>query len=138
MDFRKLLGMPMIYGPGVGVGVRDMQRAVAWYCDKLGLDHEPKNIEAPAVKIGYPRGEDDLIALVLLIKIPEAQSNAFARKHNVLFTRRLNEVRAKFISKGILVGPMQQDTGGNSFFEFKDCEGNWIEICLEPGVTLDA
>ena len=136
MDFRKLLGFKTIYGPAISVGVRDMERAVAWYCDKLELDHEPKRTDVSEVKIGYPGGEFDLVPLILLVKIPEGHSNVYAGCHPVIFTRRLKEVHEKLASNGIAVGAIEQDSAGNSFFRFVDCEGNQIEICLEPGLQL--
>jgi len=34
--------------------------------------------------------------------------------------------------RGISVGPVRSDSGGNPFFQFQDLDGNSIEVCKEP------
>jgi len=74
-----------------------------------------------------------VIPLVTLVQIPTGRSEAAVERHPILFSRNLNKTRQTLISNGIAVGLIQQDTGGNSFFEFQDLDGNRIEVCLEPG-----
>jgi hypothetical protein len=70
--------------------------------------------------------------MIVLVPIPGGQANVYADRDQILFTRNLDAVYAEFSSKGIQMGPMQSDSGGNRFFEWQDLEGNTIEVCQEP------
>jgi catechol 2,3-dioxygenase-like lactoylglutathione lyase family enzyme len=112
------------------VGVTNLDRAVAWYCDKLGLSSQTK--EPNKVYIGYPSADSDMLPMIILVPIPRDHTNVYATQHQILFTRNLDVVHAEFASKGIQTWPIQTDSGGNRFFNWQDLEGNTIEVCQEP------
>lgn len=132
MGFRELLGLYRVYG-GIAVGAKDMERAIAWYGTVFGLvaaRHREGQLEIP---LGYAPHSGEDVPVVVLLAIPEGKDKAEVERHPVLFTKRLERVHANLIDKGVSPGPIQNDSGGNRFFEFQDSEGNKIEICLEPG-----
>jgi hypothetical protein len=64
--------------------------------------------------------------------IPLGETKANVGKHPIVFTKKIEKVHEEFISKGIRVGPIESDAGGNRLFPFYDVEGNSIEVCVEP------
>lgn len=119
----------LYFGDNVSVGIRDLGRALAWYQEKLGLRLTPLTSEDFDAFLGFSK--DDEIGLAL-VAIPAGQTTVNVERHPILFTKRLEACREEFASRGIQVGPLQCDSGGNSFFQFQDVEGNIIEVCIEP------
>ncbi len=116
-------------GDNVSVGVRDVSKAVAWYQEKLELRLTPLTSEDFDVFLGFSK--DDEIGLAL-VAIPAGQTEVNVESHPILFSKRLETCREEFASRGVQVGPLQRDSGGNSFFQFQDNDGNIIEVCVEP------
>jgi hypothetical protein len=127
-----LFGWTPIYGKAV-IGVKDMERASAWYSELFDLvslrDGEGKLV------LGYPVGRS-FISVITLLQIPISPVGDPVDHHPVLFTRNLNKTRDDLICKEVEPSPIQEDSGGNHFFGFQDFEGNRIEVCLEPGKKL--
>jgi len=117
------------FGDNVSVGVRDLGRAVAWYQEKLGLRLTPLTSEDFDAFLGLSKDDDVGLALVA---IPAGQTTVKVEGHPILFTKRIEACREDLTSRGIQVGPLQHDSGGNAFFQFQDVEGNLIEVCVEP------
>jgi catechol 2,3-dioxygenase-like lactoylglutathione lyase family enzyme len=112
-----------------------MDRAVAWYCDELGLSFESKEPGSREVYLGHPSGDLDMIPMIILVPIPRGQTNVNADRHQILFTRKLDAVYAEFPSLEIQLGPIQSDSGGNRFFKWQDLEGNTIEVSETRGAS---
>jgi predicted enzyme related to lactoylglutathione lyase len=117
------------FGDNISVGVRDVSKAVAWYQEKLGLCLTPLASEDFEAFLGFSK--DDEIGLAL-VAIPAGQITVNVERHAILFSKKLEACREQFASRGVQVGPLQRDSGGNSFFQFQDVEGNIIEVCIEP------
>jgi catechol-2,3-dioxygenase len=129
-------GSRKLYSIGaIVVGVTDVNRAVEWYCEKLGLSSQSK--ETDEVFLGHPSADSDMLPIIILVPIPRGRTNAYAERHQILFTRSLDAVHAEFVSRGIQMGPIQSDSGGNRFFKWQDLEGNTIEVCHEPEAASD-
>jgi catechol 2,3-dioxygenase-like lactoylglutathione lyase family enzyme len=117
------------FGDNISVGVRDVSKAVAWYQEKLGLRLTSEDFDA---FLGFSR--DDEVGLAL-VAVPAGQTTVNIERHPMLFSKKLEACREDFASRGIRVGALQGDSGGNSFFQFQDLEGNVTEVCIEPRVT---
>ncbi len=117
------------FGDNISIGVRDLEQAVAWYQEKLGLRLTPLKSEDFEAFLSFTKHDDTGLALVV-IRPEETKANV--EGHPILFTKKLEAAHSDFSSKGINVGPIQSDSGGNRFFRFRDLEGNEIEVCLEP------
>jgi catechol 2,3-dioxygenase-like lactoylglutathione lyase family enzyme len=117
------------FGDNISVGVRDLSRAVAWYQEKLGLRLTPLKSEDFDAFLSFSKNDETGIALV---SIPAGQAAANVEGHPIVFTKRIEACRQEIASRGVTVGPIQQDSGGNSFFQFHDCDDNKIEVCIEP------
>jgi len=117
------------FADNISVGVRDLDKAVAWYHDKLGLRLSPLQSEDFDAFLCFDKDHDVGLALVV---IPKGETSANVEAHPILFTKRIEAAREEFASKGIATGPIENDSGGNRFFRFRDLEGNEIEVCTEP------
>ena len=117
------------FGDSISVGVRDLDKAIAWYKEKLGLCLTPLKSEDFSAFLAFAKDDDIGVALVA---IPAGETDANIEERPILFTKKIEACREEFISRGIQVRPLQRDSGGNSFFQFSDVEGNLIEVCVEP------
>ncbi len=117
------------FGDNISVGVRNLEQAVAWYQQKLGLRLTPLKSEDFEAFLSFSKDDDTGLALVV---IPPGETKANVEGHPILFTKKIEAAHSDFSSKGIDVGPIQSDSGGNRFFCFRDLEGNEIEVCVEP------
>ena len=122
-------GNKFYFGDSISVGVRDLDKAIAWYQEKLGLRLTPLKSEDFSAFLAFAKDDDIGVALVA---IPAGETDANIEEHPILFTKKIDACREEFISRGIQVRPLQRDSGGNSFFQFSDVEGNLIEVCVEP------
>lgn len=127
-----LLGFKRVYG-WIEISVKDMDRAVRWYCDLFGLERVTNGSDPKDVHLGRDSGDAAGHTMITLVPIPEGRTDPRVDRHPILYTKRLEKVYADFVSKRVPVWPIQTDSGGNRFFEFEDSEGNRIEMCLEPG-----
>jgi catechol 2,3-dioxygenase-like lactoylglutathione lyase family enzyme len=117
------------FGDNISVGVKNLDQAVDWYQDKLGLQLSPLKSEDFNAFLSLARNDEIGLALVV---IPPGATEANVQRHPILFTKRIEAAYEQFSSKGINVEPIQYDSGGNRFFRFRDLEGNAIEVCSEP------
>ena len=122
-------GKNFYFGDNISVGVKNLDLAVAWYQDKLGLRLTPVKSEDFDAFLSF--GKKDEIGLALVV-IPPGETKANIEGHPILFTKKIEAAYQEFSSKGISVEPIQSDSGGNRFFRFRDLEGNVIEVCREP------
>jgi catechol 2,3-dioxygenase-like lactoylglutathione lyase family enzyme len=120
---------PFYFGDNISVGVRDLNGAIAWYEKNLGLLLTPLKSDDFAAFLAFSKHDELGLALVT---IPPGETTANVEGHPILFSRKIEACRQDFASRGIQVGPLQKDSGGNSFFQFLDGEGNTIEVCVEP------
>ena len=117
------------FGDNISVGARDISKAISWYQEKLRLQLSPLKFEDCDALLVFSKEDEIGLALVA---IPAGQTEVNVQSHPLLFSKRLEACREDFASRGVQVGPLQRDSGGNSFFQFQDVEGNVIEVCIEP------
>jgi catechol 2,3-dioxygenase-like lactoylglutathione lyase family enzyme len=117
------------FGTNISVGVRDVHQSIVWYQEKLGLRLTPIKSEDFEAFLAFSK--DDEVGLAL-VRIPDGESKVNIEGHPILFSKKLEACREEFASRGVQVGPIQQDSGGNRFFNFQDAERNTIEVCVEP------
>ncbi len=112
----------------VVVDVCDAAAAQRWYSEKLGLRYSSTKVEEASVVLGY--SADD--AQLYLVEVsgnerPDSQSG----RPPIIFASNLAAAYEHLSSRGVLVSPIQSDSGGNNFFRFRDLEGNELEVCQE-------
>lgn len=112
----------------MAVDVRDVAVARRWYAERLGLGYSSPNVEKDEgdMVLGYS-ANDPVIYLVHHDKRPKNKSG----RAPIMFTRKLPRAHDFLSSRGVDVGPIQSDSGGNQFFRFRDLEGNELEVCLQ-------
>jgi catechol 2,3-dioxygenase-like lactoylglutathione lyase family enzyme len=114
-------GKSFYFGDNISLGVRNLDRAVAWYQEKLGLRLTPLQSEDFEAFLAFAKDDETGLALVV---IPPGEMKANVEGHPILFTKRIEAAHEECASKGISVGPIQSDSGGNRLFRFQDLEGN--------------
>jgi catechol 2,3-dioxygenase-like lactoylglutathione lyase family enzyme len=111
------------------VEIDNPSAAAEWYVKKLGLrrltpteDADPETIRMKFLDNDEEMrlGPHDPLSLGGTI---------------MLYSTRLNRAREVLRDRGVEVGPIQVDRQGTSYFEFRDPEGNTIEVC---GARLDS
>jgi hypothetical protein len=113
----------------VAVDVHDSAAAQRCYSEKLGLSYSSINAEDGGLELGY--SADSVV--VYLGKISgNAHPNKSPERPPIVFARKLAEAHEYLSTRGVDVGPIQTDYGGNQFFRFRDLEGNELEVCQDP------
>ena len=121
---------PWFIADSFAVAVRNLRVGRDWYKEKLGLQETKTDREEdsglPFVDLEVSKGE-------LCITLVEAEpGRPISDTRPMLFTKNLEKAHDWFQNRGVAVGPMQSDSGGNRFFRFQDVDGNTIEVCVEP------
>jgi len=49
----------------------------------------------------------------------------------ILFAKKVEAAHEYLSMRGVDVGPLQNDSGGNRFFRFRDPERNEVEVCQQ-------
>jgi catechol 2,3-dioxygenase-like lactoylglutathione lyase family enzyme len=125
-----MFGMKKVisFQDAVVVEVRDVAAAQQWYSEKLGLRYSSTEVEQASVVLGY---SDDDAELYLVEISGNERSEGQSGKPPIIFASKLAAAHEYLSSRGVAVGPLQTDSGGNRFFRFRDLEGNELEICQE-------
>src|SRR6266851_6937973 len=105
------------FGDSISVGVRNLDSAVSWYQEKLGLRLTSLKSEDFDAFLAF--SQDDEIGLAL-VSIPPGEAKASVEGHPILFANKIEAAHAEFASNGVSPGPIQRDSGGNRFFRFQD------------------
>ncbi len=113
------------------VKVRQFESAITWYEEKLGFECvETDQQEGSTYRYAVmrPPGEQDSSGFVL-----EENGGPGSSGGNVpiIFTNDLNRAHDFLEGRGVVVGPISHDGGGNRYFEFRDCDANAVEVCSE-------
>jgi len=112
----------------VAVDVRDIAAARRWYAEKMGLDYSSTDVEEANMVLGYSAQN----AYLYLVKVTGAdRPDRTPGRPPIIFASKLMVAREYLSSRGVDVGPLPEDAGGNHFFRFRDLEGNELEVCQE-------
>jgi catechol 2,3-dioxygenase-like lactoylglutathione lyase family enzyme len=112
----------------VVVDVRDVAAAQRWYAEKLGLSYSSVEVEEASLELGYSA---DSVVVYLVEISGNARPNKSPGRPPIVFARNLAGAHEYLSTRGIDVGPIQSDSGGNQFFRFRDLDGNELEVCQE-------
>jgi hypothetical protein len=121
---------PFTVAENCAVEVRNLVAACEWYKEKLRLREVETEREddsgRPFTDLGISN-DDTFLSLV------ELESDASAENsHVIFFAKNLEKAHQWLADRGVTVGPIMADSGGNHLFQFQDLEGNTIEMCVEP------
>ena len=112
----------------VVVDVRDVVAAQQWYSEKLGLSYSSAEVEEASLELGYSA---DSVVVYLAEIVGNARPNESLGRPPIMFARKLADAHEYLSTRGVDVGLIQSDSGGNQFFRFRDLEGNELEVCQE-------
>ena len=108
------------------VGVRNLDAAVSWYKEKLGLREIDVEMDEPegCTALGFS-DEEYIIALG-----PTGRPTEELRP--LLFTNNIKKAREFLSSRGAGPSELAKDAQGTPYFEIRDPEGNVVEVSEEP------
>ena len=112
----------------VVVDVPNVVAAQEWYSEKLGLSYSSAQVEEASLELGYSA---DSVVVYLVEIVGTARPNKSPGRPPILFARNLADAHGYLSTRGVDVGPVSSDSGGNQFFQFRDLEGNELEVCQE-------
>lgn len=112
----------------VVAGVSDVAAAQRWYSEKLGLPYSAADVEEASLELGY--SPDSVVVYLVEISSNERPNESPGRPP-IMFARKLADAHECLSTRGVDVGPIEADSGGNQFFRFRDLEGNELEVCQE-------
>jgi catechol 2,3-dioxygenase-like lactoylglutathione lyase family enzyme len=98
-----------------------------WYVEKLGMRRLAESVGG---NVGLKFGLDGESIIL------EPSDPSSKRSPLVLFTSRIKKARSVLTSRGISVGEIETDRQGTRYFEFRDPEGNSIDVSEEPAGAL--
>lgn len=122
---------PFTITENCAIDVRDLAASRQWYMQKLGLreSHARESDDSGRPFADLFAFSDE--ACISLVELPSGAPPE--KRHVIFFAKKPENAREWIMQRGISVEPIIQDSGGNRFFRFRDLEGNFIEVCLEPG-----
>ena len=108
------------------IPVTDLQSARAWYIEKFGLREIESEIDESegCIALGFTKDE-----YAFTLGPPGEPSGELSP---MLCASNLKKAHALLLSRGVSVGEIQQDRQGTRYFNFRDLEGNEIEVHEEP------
>jgi len=112
----------------VVVDVRDVVAAQRWYSEKLGLSYASAEVDEASLELGYSA---DSVVVYLVEIVGDTLPNKSPGRAPIVFAKKLSDAHEYLSTRGVEVGPIQRDSGGNQFFRFRDLEGNGLEVCQE-------
>jgi catechol 2,3-dioxygenase-like lactoylglutathione lyase family enzyme len=126
-----LPGGPFHFVGPITIAVKDADAAARWYEAVLNLNCVTG---WDLVPIGMTDNKDrsNPGPQIVFVRIPSGPLSAERMKHPIIFTRDVENAHRWFSARTSNTGPIQTDSGGNQFFTFRDLDGNYIEVCIEP------
>jgi catechol 2,3-dioxygenase-like lactoylglutathione lyase family enzyme len=122
---------PFYFAVNDAIEVRNLAAAREWYIEKLGLREARTDREEDC---GRPFADLHVSGADIFLSLVEMEPGASTQKrHIIFFATNLEKAHQWLVERGVSVEPTTTDSGGNRLFRFQDLEGNWIEVCVEPG-----
>jgi catechol 2,3-dioxygenase-like lactoylglutathione lyase family enzyme len=109
----------------VRVVVRNVDSVSPWYVEKLGLRKLAENPWGEPVATYQFKEEENSVILT-------TRRGFETDKTPILFTKKIDKMKAVLAARGVSAGPIECDRQGTRYFEIRDPEGNLIEIVEEP------
>lgn len=121
---------PFTIAENCALDVGNLELTCDWYKEKLGmLEVQNDRIEDS----GRPFTDLSIANNGTFLSLIELEPGTSAEKsHVIFFTKNLEKAHQWLIGRGVVVEPIANDSGGNRFFQFRDLEGNALEVCVEP------
>jgi catechol 2,3-dioxygenase-like lactoylglutathione lyase family enzyme len=107
----------------VPVPVTDIDRAKAYYCERLGFHVDVDVRPADGVRVVQLTPPGSACSITLTTGIPWLDMPAGSLRGLHLVVSDIEEARATLIDRGVEVGPVQ-DLGGVFYASFADPDGN--------------
>jgi catechol 2,3-dioxygenase-like lactoylglutathione lyase family enzyme len=110
------------------VRVPDLEKAMEWYEEKLGLQPGYVDLEKEKLAI-FKTGGETSFTLYELKPGEEKPTGKVPASYPIFYARDINEARRHLELRGVKVGPVQGTPGQTQWFSFWDQDGNLIEAC---------
>ncbi len=121
-------GGPFHFIGPITVPVKDRKAAAKWYevvlnlNGTIGWDMIPTGMYNPT-DAANPEPQ------IVFVSAADAPLGPTPTKHPIIFARNIEGEHRWFTNQTATTGPLQTDSAGNRFFDFRDLDGNVIEVC---------
>ncbi len=113
--------------------VRSLEVAGQWYRDKLGLKNvAPHDDDEPGATAALALEKESGVLTLGLIDPGKAGADEAGPSVPTLYARNINKAREWLGSRGVATGPIRSDSQRTRYFEFRDLDGNLLEVSEEP------
>ena len=120
-----------LFSGWITIAVKNVDAAAQWYAQKFDLKNEGVTQEEGMSRACELMSRDrDMETKILLC---EKENDDAELDRPILNTANAAKARDWLLARGVEVGPVQTDRQGTRYIEMRDCEGNMVEICEEPG-----
>lgn len=126
-----LLGFKRVYG-WIEIGVKDMGRAIKWYCGAFRLERVTNGSDPERVHLGRDSGNGAKHTMIPLVPIREGRTEPKVDRHPILYTKRLEKLYADCFQRNSSVADAERFEW-EPVFSVEGSEGNRMEMCLQPG-----
>lgn len=123
-------GGPFHFNGPIKISVKDPKAAARWYEAVLNLNCTVGWDMVPAGMYN-PTDAANPQPQIVFAQAPESPLAAKATKHPIIFARDIEEAHRWFSKQTSTTGRIQADSAGNLFFDFRDLDGNVIEVCVD-------
>ena len=123
----------------VPVPVADVDRAKAFYVDRLGFVEDADVTPAPGVRVVQVTPPGSACSVLLSTGLPQVAEMAPGSVKGLhLVVRDVEQARAQLVDRGVDVGAVEDVGGGVLYAAFADPDGNTLTLQEMPWRTGDA
>lgn len=108
------------------IGVTDAAAASDWYKEKFGLQQVLLSMENAEECISLAFSKRDETAIIL------GPRSAPTEAQPMLYASNIEKARDLLASRGVSVGPIEEDRQGTRHFMMRDLESNELEVTEDP------
>jgi catechol 2,3-dioxygenase-like lactoylglutathione lyase family enzyme len=113
--------------------VHNLEAASAWYRDTLGFfDALPDEDDEPGATVALVLVREGGVLTLRVIDPQKPGTDAAEPSVPTLYARNINKAREWLVSRGVAASPMQRDRQHTQYFEFRDLDGNLLEVSEDP------
>jgi catechol 2,3-dioxygenase-like lactoylglutathione lyase family enzyme len=113
--------------------VRNLELAATWYRDNLGLhDAVLDEDDEPGATIALALEKESGVVTLGMIDPQKPGTDVAEPSVPTLYTGNINKAREWLVSRGVAASPVLRDRQHTQHFEFRDLDGNLLEVSEEP------
>lgn len=113
--------------------VRNLDAASEWYRDKMGChDVAPYEKDEPGATAALALEKESGVLTLGVIDPRKPGTDVAEPSVPTLYAGNINKAREWLVSRGVAASPVARDQQRTQYFEFRDLDGNLLEVSEEP------